>query len=396
MKILALTSIRSDYDLMSSLYRKISKDNFFDFGIIIAGAHHSDLHEKSAKRIYADELHVVAEIDNFEKNDNFVDQITSAGNLLKALGTAVDNFGPDLIFVVGDREDALMMAITATYMRIPAVHFYGGDHATDGHVDNQVRHAISKLATFHFVSAAEHLQRLICSGEEIERIKVVGSLAIDNFVNEENVERNQLFRELFGADIKDGDKVGFLLHHPITEEMDDLEIAFDAVVEELRRRKMLLVIGRSNNDAKYSKLLRILEKYRKIPTVRYVNSLSRNTHINFMRNIEVMIGNSSSGILEAATLKLPVVNLGIRQQGRLSPRNVIFSTLEPSCVKESLTLALSREFSAGLDGIVNPYGNGNSADLVVGYLKSLKFSEFLKKQRDPLCFLKEPENFHVF
>jgi UDP-hydrolysing UDP-N-acetyl-D-glucosamine 2-epimerase len=384
MRILSLTSIRSDYDLMSPIYRQLAKEDSNEFGIVVAGAHHSIFHGQTAKIVYADGLNVVADIYNFTGQDEYLDQVLSGAKVLESLGQVMKDFVPSLAFTVGDREDALMMATAATYMRVPVIHFYGGDHASDGHVDNQVRHAISKLASFHFVSTEFHRERLLSMGEDDDRIRVVGSMAIDNFFSEKIVERSMLFRKLFGDSLHEIDSVGFFLYHPIVQEIGDFEAAFDEIVRIIEFRGMHLVVGKSNNDPKFLSLQCVLEKYESHPMIHFIESLERNDHINLLRNIEVMIGNSSSGILEMSSLKIPVVNIGIRQRGRFADENVIFSKLIPSNISESIELALSPAFRDSLTGLQSSYGDGHSATRVLAELRSIDFSKYLKKDQDPL------------
>jgi len=384
MRILALTSIRSDYDLMSPLYRELALDPLIDFGIIVAGAHYSDFHNESAKNIVKDGLHIVSNVFNFVKHDDYIGQISSGAKLLESLGVAIEQFEPDLILVVGDREDALMLSIAATYMRIPLAHFYGGDHASDGHVDNQVRHAISKLATFHFVTMDVHRDRLLSMGEESSRIKVVGSIALNNLFNEPSIDRGDLFRKLFSASLKKSDSIGFLLYHPIVEEIEDFENSFDSLLNAIIGRGMHLIVGKSNNDPKYLQLEFFMSKYKNHPGIHFIETLERNDFINLLRNIKIMLGNSSAGLLEMATLKVPVVNIGARQRGRHADRNVIFSDLNSLEIEKSIEYALSEDFIQGLYNLRNSYGEGDSVEKVLKELKSVNYQNLIGKRMDPL------------
>jgi UDP-hydrolysing UDP-N-acetyl-D-glucosamine 2-epimerase len=373
---------------MSPIYKKLSREHFAEFGIVVAGAHHSDFHGQTSKIVRADGLNIVANIYNFTEQDEYIDQVLSSGKVLESLGQIIKDFAPSVAFTVGDREDALMMAVAATYMRVPIVHFYGGDHASDGHVDNQVRHAISKLASFHFVSTELHRKRLLSIGEDSNRIRVVGSMAIDNFVNEKVMDRSILFQKLFASTLHEMDSIGFFLYHPIMQEIDDFEMVFDSIVKTFEQRRMCLVVGKSNNDPKFMYLQRMLAKYEEHPSIRFIDSLERSDYINLMRNIEIMIGNSSSGILEMSALKIPVVNIGVRQHGRFADRNVIFSSFKSSNIIESIEIALSPEFLASLSELRCSYGDGKSAEKVLEELSLINFSDYLRKEQDPLERLK--------
>ena len=384
MKILSLTSIRSDYDLMSRLYRKLSNDDSFEFGIVVAGVHQSEFHNFSREIVAQDALKVVANVFNFETHDGYIGQVRSASNLLGTLGEAIEQFAPDVVFVIGDREDALMMSIAASYMRTPIIHFYGGDHASDGHIDNQVRHAISKLATFHFVSTETHRDRLISIGEEERRIKVVGSIAIDNLIDEAWVDSNSLFEKLFCGRITENDKIALFLYHPIVEEIEDFKLSFEALLDFLVNQNLHLIIGKSNNDPKFLDLSNFLNRFRNHPKVHFIDSLERNDYINLLRSLTIMIGNSSAGLLEMATFKVPVVNIGMRQRGRYADKNVIFSELTPTAIEKAVTRALSPGFRESLMDLNNSYGSGGSVEKAIHELHGIDLKGAVKKKFDPL------------
>lgn len=384
MRILSLTSIRSDYDLMSRLYIELSKNNSFEFGIVVAGVHQSEFHNFSRSKIVQDDLSIVADVFNFEGDDGFIDQVKSAANLLAVLGDAIEKFSPDVVFVVGDREDALMMSIAASYLRIPTVHFYGGDHASDGHIDNSVRQAISKLSTFHFVSTETHRDRLISMGEEVNRIKVVGSIAIDNLVEVKSMERSTILQKLFGGQIAENDRIAFFLYHPIVDEIQDFKNMFNKLIEFLTHNNIHIVIGKSNNDPMYQELNKIINKFEGHSKIHFIESLERADYVNLLRNIEIMIGNSSAGLLEMATFRVPVVNIGRRQRGRHADRNVIFSDLTYAEIEKAITKALSSKFKESLSDLQNSYGRGESVERALQELQRIDFSEALEKKFDPL------------
>ena len=379
-----MSSIRSDYDLMSNLYKELSTDPFFEFGIIVAGVHNSIFHGITKKHIINDNLNIISSVQNFEEKDGYIDQVVSGAKLLHSISETLDKHRPDLILVVGDREDALMLAIASTYLRIPFIHFYGGDHAEDGHVDNQVRHAISKLASFHFVSTEEHKERLLCLGEEEERITIVGSLSLDNFVNEPKIPREVLFKKLFSDSANKEDKIALVIYHPLVEEVDTFISVIDALIERMKIANLKIVVGQSNNDPSFSTVDKYFREKSSKGDVFQIESLARSDFINLFRNIEVLIGNSSAGILEAATLGIPVINLGRRQKNRTANENVLFSKLDDEEFSEYLTIALSESFRKKTSGVQNIYGDGKSTAVVISELKKISISKIPSKSVDPM------------
>jgi GDP/UDP-N,N'-diacetylbacillosamine 2-epimerase (hydrolysing) len=384
MRILSLTSTRSDYDLMSALYRNIKIDSYFDFKLVVAGTHISGHHDSTIKYIVKDGFENLYRIESLSNIDSPLGQVQSFGKLLIEISPVVNDFCPDLGFVVGDREDALAFAVALTYLGIPFVHFYGGDHSSDGHIDNRARHAISKLATFHFVSAVQHKERLLALGEEPERIKVVGNLSLDNFINEPYISKNAVLEDLSIGAINAKQRLVLFLYHPMPSDMVSFEENFPFLIKILRELDYKVIIAKPNHDPGYSKVIDILESVSSSDHVFYIGSPSRDVFINLLRNIDLLIGNSSLAILEAPTLRLPAINIGNRQVGRLSAGNVVFSEFAKHSLVEALKEVNSSEFREKIRLNSNPYGDGKSSPKVLRILKDLKLVGLQNKKLDPL------------
>ncbi|EAW7552257.1 UDP-N-acetylglucosamine 2-epimerase (hydrolyzing), partial [Campylobacter coli] len=169
MRILAFSSIRSDYDLLSPLYKLLNSDLKIDFRILVSGAHLSPYFGYTVKEIEKDGFKILAKIETLLASDSKISRVKSAGILLQNSLEMIQNFNPDLMLYAGDREDVIVYGMIGGYLGIPSIHFYGGDHVQDSHIDNPVRHATSKLSSIHFVSCEEHKRRLIGMGENKER-----------------------------------------------------------------------------------------------------------------------------------------------------------------------------------------------------------------------------------
>lgn len=380
MRILGLSSTRSDYDLMSSLYKKIHNDDFFDFGIVIAGTHLTPFHDYSINLVLGDNLNVISSVNTLGNSDSNVSQVLSCSLLMSGLVQSIDDFAPDLAFVVGDREDALTFAICLTYLKVPFIHFYGGDHANDGHVDNRVRHAISKLATLHFVSIDEHKERLIALGEDALTIDVVGNLSLDNFMSESFLEKTVLIKKLINIEAS---KIAFFLYHPMEEELQNLENTFPLMVQLLIEQGYVVICGVPNHDPGHKKVIEIIERALNGESCFSISNVSRNDFVNLLRHTDLVFGNSSSGILEASSFGLPVINLGARQTGRYAPENVVFSDLSIESFSSMLKLVKTERFKENLKKVTNPYGDGNSAARVVALLKELDLANLSLVKPDP-------------
>ena len=169
-KIVAFTAIRSEYDLLSSLYKLLNNDENIDLRLIVSGAHLSKTYGYSVKDIEADGLNILAKIETLLDSDTRASRIKSASILLQSSIDVIANYNPELIIFAGDREEVMVASLIGGYLEIPTIHFFGGDHVEDSHVDNPVRHAASKLSSVHFVSTLEHKKRLIAMGEKEKRI----------------------------------------------------------------------------------------------------------------------------------------------------------------------------------------------------------------------------------
>ncbi|OQS42499.1 UDP-N-acetylglucosamine 2-epimerase [Chromobacterium haemolyticum] len=384
-RILGMTSIRSDYDLMSGVYRRLSQEPDVDFKVLVSGAHLSAQYGYSIDLIKNDGLDILADVETLINGDSKAARLKTASGLLSGALDLVKNFHPDVLIYAGDREDVLIGAMLGAFLDIPTVHFFGGDHAADGHVDNPVRHATSKLSTAHFVSIQEHANRLACLGEDMSRVFVIGSVALDKFVAEPRLDRDAT---LSGIGAKShafqGPPLAILIFHPVDQERQLAPSYVRDATEILIERGFHVLIGAPNADPGNAPLLKTMHELARVPEVTFYGNMARLHFVNLMRHAALMVGNSSAGILEAASVALPVINLGERQRGRLCGQNVIFCDGDP----ESITKALSRisddGYTAAMHGIVNPYGDGHSEARAVDLLKRLDFASIFKKTEDPL------------
>lgn len=383
-KILALTSIRSDYDLMSRVYSLLATDPEVDLRLLVSGAHLSPFHGNSVENIRADGLTILAEIETLIAADTLSSRLKTAAGLLYASIDVVKTFAPDVIVYAGDREDVLIGAMMGAFLGIPTAHFFGGDHAADGHVDNPVRHATSKLSSLHFVSIGEHKRRLIRLGESEHRIFEIGSVALDKFIQEPFLELEPILNEIEAGPHARCAPLAILIFHPIAEERGVAGAYIENAVHALVERGFHVCLGAPNTDPGNLELIKVLDRVSQKAEVTYYQNLSRPKFINLLRHVKMIVGNSSAGLLEAASLKLPAINIGARQRGRLCGPNVLFTEGDFASIDNAIGQASSTDFQEMLQVLVNPYGDGQSAERAVHLLKSLDLSSFSKKPEDPL------------
>lgn len=308
-------------------------------------------------------------------------RLESAANLFSGAISVVAERNPDLLVFAGDREDVVIAALIGVYLGIPSAHFFGGDHAIDGHVDHLVRHATSKLASLHFVSTLEHQKRLLALGEASSRIFQIGSPALDKFVQEPNRPVEEVFRSIGKRAPSD---FAVLIYHPMRETGLRTGECFENILRALAKKRIFGYVSYPNIDHGNEQILTVIERWRNHPNFHFYHNLERIDFINLLRHAAFLIGNSSCGIIEAPFMKLPVVNVGNRQRGRATSENVLFVDGDINSIEAGIQDVWSSEFQTRLRNTTSIYGEGNSVERAHTILKQLEYSSFLKKTDDPL------------
>lgn len=379
-KILAFTGIRSDYDLMSMLYKNLNKQPDIEIKLIVSGAHLSDTYGYTYKNIEADNIPILCKIENLIDSNSKASRLKSLSILLQNCIHNIVDYSPDLIIYAGDREEVIVGGLVGAYLRIPTIHFFGGDHASDGNVDNLIRHATSKISSIHFVSSEDSKNRLIKLGEASNRIFNVGSPAIDNFMETPIISKNEILKEL-GKE--NWNNYAVVIFHPILGEEDNAGIYFEQILKALIKKNIYAFISYPNVDSGNRKIISIIESYSENNNFKFYKNLPRILFVNMLRYSSFLIGNSSSGLAEAPVLKLGAINVGLRQKGRLSSGNVIFVEQEINEIISSIDKVLSKDFQDSLSKVKSLYGDGKSVDKIVQLIKTIDFDKYVKKCEDP-------------
>ncbi len=382
-KVLAFTSIRSDYDLLSELYHLLNQDPDIEFKLLVSGAHLSKTYGYSVEQIRADGFDILTCIESLIDADSKPSRIKTASILLQCAIDPVAQYDPDLIIFVGDREDVAIAALIAGYLEIPSMHFWAGDHTTDGCIDNPVRHASSKFASIHMATTEQHKQRLIHIGEKSERIFTVGSIALDRFVKHQALTKTELaakFNWQFSAD-----KYGLVIFHPLHGEREQFAEHLQVMVNAMHEQGLAACVSFPNTDPGNKQGIELINQLRQHPNVFVYESLERDDFLSIYKNAAFIIGNSSSGILEAASIPIPTINVGKRQRDRFAPENVLYCDFTEQSILVTIEQAMSDSFLASIKNLVNPYGDGHSAERALELIKSLEFKDYLLKEEDPLA-----------
>jgi UDP-hydrolysing UDP-N-acetyl-D-glucosamine 2-epimerase len=279
--------------------------------------------------------------------------------------------------LLGDRYETHAAATAAMLMNIPIAHIHGGE-VTEGAVDEQIRHSITKMSYLHFCSTETYRQRVIQMGEDPARVFYRGAPGIDNIKNLKLLTKNKLEKEL---NWKLTSKSALFTYHPVTLEESDVEIDLEVILSILETFSFNILFTYANADSGGKVINQKIEEFCKIQPARYkvVKSLGQIKYLSAMKYVDLLVGNTSSGIIEAASFKKPVVNIGDRQKGRLRGENVIDCNL--NSLQDSIKLALSSSFRNKIKNLNNIYGTGAAADIILDKLINEPIS-VIKKFRD--------------
>ncbi len=382
MKILAITSIRSEYDLMSPLFSKLQGDRDIQLKLLVGGAHNSQSFGYTCRDIKNDGFDILLEIESLIDADSKSGRLKSAAVLLISAIDIVKAYDPDLIIYAGDREEVMIGALLGGYLGIPTLHLYGGDHAADGHIDNPIRHAVSKLSTCHFVSTDEHKKRLLNLKEPRHRVFDVGSIALDKF--RLTKVKDDIAKSVARRDISK--PVALVIYHPIHEESKAASQIVNTILSALVKFGYHCFVGLPNSDPGNSDIRVAIKNFAvESNDVTVYGNLAREDFVSLFKTSALIIGNSSAGLLEAASIPIPCINVGARQRGRSCGDNVLFVDITKADIENAIAIASSKEFRDQVKQVSNPYGDGHSAEKAYALIKSIDFKSMLAKKEDPLC-----------
>jgi GDP/UDP-N,N'-diacetylbacillosamine 2-epimerase (hydrolysing) len=369
-QVLGVTGIRSDYDIMSSVFRAIVAHPKLDLQLVVTGAHLSSSYGHTIDEIRADGFVVAEEIVSLLNNDSEISRVKGLAIQLQGLAQVVNRIKPDVILVLGDREEAMTAALTGSYMNIPVAHVAGGDRVL-GNVDDQVRHAVTKLAHIHFVTNRESKDRILKLGEQEFRVFDVGNPGLDRLIEVPHLHGAELSKRL-GFNIVDGEPLILLIQHVISSEVDQAYAQMITTLEAVRELGLKTILSYPNSDAGSQQIIRAIREYQSLPFIYSAKNIPRLEFVNLMRRASCMLGNSSAGILEAPLLKLPVINVGNRQKGRLHAENVQFVPHEKSQIVCATRRAIfDTDYRALVSMCSNPYGDGQSSARIANILAEI-------------------------
>jgi UDP-N-acetylglucosamine 2-epimerase (non-hydrolysing)/GDP/UDP-N,N'-diacetylbacillosamine 2-epimerase (hydrolysing) len=379
-RIGVVTTSRADYSHLYWPLRELAAHPEVELGVFALGAHLSPEFGNTIKEVERDGFPIKARIECLLSSDTDTGMAKTIGIAILGLADALTAWRPDLLLLIADRYEMLAPASVALALRIPIAHIEGGE-ISQGAIDDQVRNALTKLAAIHFTSTPTARRRVIAMGEEPWRVTHAGAPSLDH------LRRSQLLSRL---DLEA--RLGITLQaptilaawHPVTI-LKDTNAEADAFFAALAQAPGQLLFVYPNADAgSYALIERTRALAETRPHTHIFVNLDPITYWSLLGQVDAMIGNSSSGIMEAASFALPTVNIGIRQQGRERARNVIDTSAETEEILSALQRALRPEFRESLRGMENPYGNGTAAETIARVLTTVPLDGLLIKQPTPL------------
>jgi UDP-N-acetylglucosamine 2-epimerase (non-hydrolysing)/GDP/UDP-N,N'-diacetylbacillosamine 2-epimerase (hydrolysing) len=379
-KIAVVTTSRADYSHLYWPLRELAARPDVELGVIALGPHLSPEFGNTISEIEREGFPIKARIECLLSSDTDTGMAKTIGIAILSLADMLSSWRPDLMLLIADRYEMMAPACAALALRIPIAHIEGGE-ISQGAIDDQVRNALTKLAHIHFTSTATARRRVIAMGEEPWRVHHAGAPSLDHLRRSKLLSRAALEKRL---NLKLAVSSILAAWHPVTI-LRDTNAEADALFTALAQVPGQLIFVYPNTDAGGHALIertRILAVAR--PDTHIFVNLNAVTYWSLLGQVDAVIGNSSSGIMEAASFALPVVNVGIRQQGRERARNIIDVPADTAAITAALKRALTPAFRKKLHGMTNPYGNGTAAATIANVLTTVPLENLLIKQPAPV------------
>jgi UDP-N-acetylglucosamine 2-epimerase (non-hydrolysing)/GDP/UDP-N,N'-diacetylbacillosamine 2-epimerase (hydrolysing) len=360
------------------LLGEINKSPELDLRLLVSGTHLSAEHGSTVRAIEEDGFAIAERIEIVLASDAPQGISESMGQGVMGFAKAFGRWRPDILVVLGDRFEMHAAALAALPFRIPVAHLSGGE-LTEGAIDDCLRHSLTKLSHLHFPATAEYAQRIIQLGEEPWRVIVAGEPSLDQVGTLELLTREQL-EERFSLDLTR--PFALATFHPVTLEYDQAEYQIVEILAALQRSAIAAIFSMPNADTGNQVIRRKIKEFVAGHSgSRVVDTFGIHAYFSMMHLASVMVGNSSSGIVEAASFELPVVNIGTRQNGRTRSRNVIDTGYSREEISFAIAKALSADFRSSLRGLINPYGTGMASRIITERLRDVSFGDKLIRKK---------------
>ena len=367
-KILLVTERRADYSKLKPILNEIKNSKKLDYYLIVTGSHLLKEHGKTINEIRKDNFTIHKKFRMYDSNgkDSGGDMVRSFGRAIIELSKIIENVKPDIILTGFDIGANLAAAVVGAHMNIHVAHIEGGE--VSGTIDDSIRHATTKFAHLHFTSNKDATNRIVKMGENKKNVFTVGNPVLDNLKNIPKINPKILAKK-YNLDLKKPFII--LLQHTVTTEVNIQSKYITSIINAIKEINIQSIIISGNADAGSKNLLKIINqsKLNRFKTIPYIE------FINLLKISSALVGNSSSGIIETPFLKIPTVNIGSRQSGRLKSTSVINTTYNKNSIKKTILFVLNnKRFLTSLKSTKSLYGNGNSAKKIIKILENLNLN----------------------
>ena len=378
-KICIVTGSRAEYGLLKPLLDEIENDPDLILQLVVIGMHLSPEFGLTYKDIEKDGFVINEKIEILLSSDTPVGVSKAMGLALIGFGEAYERLKPDIIVLLGDRFEIFSAAASALVSKVPVAHIHGGE-VTEGAFDDAFRHSITKMSHLHFVSTEEYKKRVIQLGESPDRVFNVGAIGLDNIRKMRLLTKKELEKEL---KFKFGKRNLLVTYHPATLSTLNTRKQFSSLLDtinELENTK--IIFTKSNADPGGKIINEMIDKFVFENDQKAVvfTSMGQLKYLSTMQFVDAVVGNSSSGIIEAPSFKIGTINIGDRQKGRIKAKSIIDCEATRESIKEAFKQLYEKDFQMNLINIINPHGDGNAAENIKKILKTCNITNIMEKQ----------------
>jgi UDP-N-acetyl-D-glucosamine 2-epimerase, UDP-hydrolysing len=368
-KIVVLTATRAEYGLLKPVIKKLNADAAFDMRLAVTGMHLTPEFGMTVHEIEADQIPIDKKIEIILSSDTPIAVSKSMGLALISFSEYFEECMPDALVVLGDRYETLAVCCAAMNARIPIFHLHGGE-ATEGLIDEAIRHAITKMSYLHFASTEDYRRRIIQMGESPKRVFNVGALGVENALHANLLSLREVEESL---EYVLGGQYAVGTFHPVTlekatakEQVEELLLALDEYPD------INYVFTKANSDMEGRYINRLLQDYAENhDNFLLVGSLGMRRYLSVLKYATFVIGNSSSGLIEAPSFGIPTINIGDRQKGRIAGSSVLQCLPDKNSICKAMQMALSNDFRKRARNAANPYGDGRTSDRVMEIIRNV-------------------------
>lgn len=377
-KICVVTGTRAEYGLLRWVMEIIQQDPTLQLQVVATGMHLSPEFGMTYREIEDDGFVLNKKIEILTSSDTAVGISKSMGLGLISFAEAFADLQPDLLLILGDRYEIFSAAAAAMAACIPIAHLHGGE-ATEGVIDEAIRHSVTKMSHYHFVATEAYRQRVIQLGEHPDRVQVVGGLGVDSISRVELMCRSELEASL---QFKFGRRNLLVTFHPVTLEIDSAATQMQALLDVLDQlQDTSIIFTMPNSDAGGRVVIQMIEAFvQQRPQAKSFPSLGQKRYLSCVAQVDGVVGNSSSGLIEVPCFRKGTVNIGDRQSGRMRAESVIDCAPTQEAITAAFQRLYSPEFQASLVSVRNPYGEPGASEKIVNSIKNVDLTSVIKKR----------------